>query len=82
MKTTSTIKLSLLHTSGVSTSAIAIASARTFTLEHKRLQQKSLLLILCGMELCDWLIDFQGIPRAGALTIRITVLRINSCTAE
>ena len=46
------------------------------------LQQKSLLLILCGMELCDWLIDFQGIPRAGALTIRITVLRINSCSAE
>ena len=46
------------------------------------LQQKSLLLILCGMELCDWLIDFQGIPQAGALTIGITVLRINSCTAE
>ena len=46
------------------------------------LQQKSLLLILCGMELCDWLIDFQGIPQAGALTIRITVLRINSCSAE
>ena len=46
MKTTSTIKLSLLHTSGVSTSAIAIASARTFTLEHKRRKQGGLYLAL------------------------------------
>ena len=38
--------LSLLHTSDVSTSAIAIASARTFTLEHKRRKQGGLYLAL------------------------------------
>ena len=52
--------LSLLHTSDVSTSAIAIASARTFTLEHKRRKQDGLYLALtialtfCGFTLEDF----------------------------
>ena len=40
------LSYSLLHTSDVSTSAIAIASARTFTLEHKRRKQGGLYLEL------------------------------------
>ena len=40
------VQLSLLHTSDVSTSAIVIASARTFTLEHKRRKQGGLYLAL------------------------------------
>ena len=49
--------LRLLHTSDVSTSAIAIASARTFSLEHKRRKQGGLYLALtialtfCGFTL-------------------------------
>ena len=39
-------ELSLLHTSEVRTSAITIASARTFTLEHKRHKQGCLYLAL------------------------------------
>ena len=52
--------LSLLHTSNVSTSAIAIARARTFTLEHKRRKQGGLYLALtmaltfCGFTLEDF----------------------------
>ena len=51
-------QLNLLHTSDVSTTAIAITSARTFTLEHKRRKQGvSYLALTIALTFCRFILE-------------------------